>query len=247
MRKYVAIMIRIPSNYIAVLIDDHFNSHNGMVINDVFEPAKHWSVRGRIISVCNRLEYHGGQVAKLNRKGVQNSVLVRTVQQLVDRSVEFDTPLEVMVGDDVIFHYMSHLACVEDGLFFDSKEGRVLLIKYDLLYMAIRSSQQILLNGFIMVEPIEKSKDIILGMMEVYTPETEEIGVGIVRQLGSHNKDYLHLNITDNLNVSLGDKVFFRHTLGLGIEHKYHQTIKAEGIPFYRMQRKDILAYEHTV
>ena len=44
-------------------------------------------------------------------------------------------------------------------------------------------------------------------------------------------------------DVEVGIKILFRHSNAVSIEYKYHKTLNEGKYAFYRMQRKDILAY----
>ena len=214
--------------------DKHFTEHLGLKIADAFDPALHYSVQGEVKQVPSRLVY-GGYFLKKYRNS--NNTMPRPLQDLFQKmhldSLDWDTDMELAVGDRVHFRYNVHMMCKEDNLIIDD----CYLIRYDYLYMA---NQEKMLNGWILVEPIEwKEEELVddLGIKKVVS-EKEKIGMGVVKRLGEKNRSYMHQDIQE-VDVSVGDIVYFRHSNAIPLEYDYHKTFEFGDC--YRMQRKDIL------
>lgn len=225
----------ISDNYVLVKPDSHFTEYLGLEIADGFDPAKHFSVQGTVLEVPNRLVY-GGKFLK-RFKTTQNTLplpLQALFQKMYLDSLEWETDMEIAVGDRVHFRYNVHLLCKDEHLVV----GDDYLIRYDFLYMANQSK---MLNGWILVEPIEWTEEELCddyGIKKV-VKNKEKIGIGVVKCLGSPNKDYLNYNVKEVDAISVGDIVYFRHSNAIPLEYNYHKTFEFGNC--YRMQRKDIL------
>lgn len=228
----------ITANYVLVLPDENFSERNGLKIADSFEPAKHYSVRGKVVEVPNRLVY-GGDFLKKNKIGRNLSLgpMTDIYQKLFLDSLEWDTDMELSVGDDVFFKYNMHMLCYDHNLIVRRNGRDHYLIRYDYLYMANESK---MLNGWVLVEPVKWTDEELVtenGTRRI-TKKTNKLGVGIVKCVGSKNRDYLNYDKAD-ADVSVGDKIFFRHSKSVPIEYKFHKTFEFGNC--FRMQRKDIL------
>lgn len=228
----------ITDNYVLVKPDAHFSEHNGLKIADDFEPAKHYSVTGKVVEVPNRLVY-GGYFLKSNKMGRNLSLgpMNDLFQKMFLSSLEWDTDMELNVGDDVLFRYNVHMACYDDNLIVRRDGVDHYLIRYDYLYMANKSK---MLNGWVLIEPIEWAKEELTSKDGIRTikKKKEKLGMGIVKCLGSKNRDYMNYDRAE-VDIKEGDVVFYRHSLAVPIEYKYHKTFEFGNC--YRMQRKDIL------
>lgn len=240
----------ITNNHVLVLPDENYTKDGEIELYDSFEPAKHFSVKGRVLAVpemliCFREDMN---VLRAMQRVSKNPIIQKDIQEMNRWSVEFDTDMEVRVGDDVVFRYINRIACVEDEQVFGRDElgsRGALLISYDELYMALRGDERILLNGWILVEPVEYSEAELIEMgggFEKAMKSLEKPGVGIVREVGMPNYGYLD-GTEEGPDVKPGMEILFRHSNAVPIEFKYHKELNEGKYAFYRMQRKDILAF----
>lgn len=236
----------ITNNHVLILPEPNFTKDGDFELIDVFEPAKHFSVRGTVVAVPEELNYFGKEVAELMKDHKRN---LTAIQEYTRWSMEWDTPLEISVGNEVYFQYMNRIASVEDNKVLghdELGEQGLLFIEYNDLYMAMSGEDSWMLNGFIFVEAIEYTLEEIKelgGGVFIDTPTLEKPGMGIVRKIGSMNGSYLDGSV-EGPKISVGTKVLFRHSNAVPVEYKYHKEINDGKYAYYRMQRKDILAYQ---
>jgi len=241
----------ITNNSVLILPDPNFVKDGEIQLFDAFEPAKHFSVKGTVLAVPNKLNYYGDEIERL--KQLPRSLdRTKTIQELNRWSLPWDTNLGIVVGDEVYFHYMNRIAGVEDNLVLGKDElgeRGLLFVDYDQLYMGTHEGLSWMLNGYILVEAIEYSDDELMslgGGFEKYVKSKEKPGFGIVRSLGigscGPNKSYLDGSV-EGPEVWDGMEVLFRHSNAVPFEYKYHKTVNEGKYAFYKMQRKDILAY----
>ena len=224
----------LTDNYVLVEPDSHFSEHLGLKIADGFDPAKHYSVQGTVKEVPNRLVYGGDFLRKYrNTRNTMPLPLQSLFQKIHLDSLDWDTAMEVAVGDRVHFRYNVHMMCKEENLIVDDNY----LIRYDFLYMV---NQEKMLNGWVLIEPI-KWTDVELhnnrGIKRVVKSK-DKIGMGVVKCLGTSNKSYMHYDVKE-VDLAEGDIVYFRHSNAIPLEYNYHKTFEFGNC--YRMQRKDIL------
>lgn len=238
--------MQVYNNKVLVLPDGHFTSDGEFEIFDSFEPAKHWNIMGTVLAIPNRLVYNGDVVNNYRKN--KNSIVQAHIQEMVRQSLEYDVKHHrLLIGDQVIFRYIVHNSAIEDEEFIDFyKMGKALLIDYDQLYMRIRDDSRILLNGWILVEPIDYTQDELISRgkgAELWVKDKRKEGMGIVREIGWANSGYI-MGEEDIEDIKVGDTILFRHSNNVSIEWSYHKVLNEGKYAFYRMQRKDILAYK---
>jgi co-chaperonin GroES (HSP10) len=236
--------MKILNNKVLILPDGHFNSDGIFEIFDDFEPAKHFSILGTILALPERLVFHGKELAELRKN--RNPVTQKRIQHLMAESLEFDNDMGgCEIGDKVAFRFINHVSLMEEGSWLDFYQmGKALLVDFDQLYMRIdKEGHSHMLNGWIMVEPIEYSLEELEelgGGFVVSKKDVRKPGIGIVRMIGTPNRGYSD-GSKEGHDVQIGDKVMFRHSNNVSIEWAYHKVLNEGKYAFYRMQRKDIL------
>lgn len=237
--------VGISNNLVMIQPTQHLNKIGEWVIYDVHDPAHHFTVKGTVLMVPDRL-YHAGDHLR-EKKSLQKCELVTLHNQfLTNRSVEFDTDMELKVGDEVVFKYINHINCIDKHLFYhrEGHKNPAMFMPYDSLFMAIRDGQTIMLNGKIWVEPISYKSDELEdenGII-IHREGKKQLGVGIVRNVGSICRDYLYDKIGGDVDdVKVGDKIDFLKSGGVSIEIAYHQSLNEGKHPYYMMSRREIL------
>jgi co-chaperonin GroES (HSP10) len=237
----------IRDNLVLIQPTAHLNKIGEWVIFDIHDPAHHYTVKGTVLMVPDKLYFAGHQLKELGQFA-PCSQIVKQKQFLSNRSVEFDTPMELEVGDEVVFKYINHVSCVEDGRYwtFGDEKNPALFIPYDTIFMAERAEKKVMLNGWLWVEPMAYEKDELTDAHGVVKNRMggKKIGRGTIRSLGTPNKGYLYGEVPDCDDVAVGDQVLFKKTAGVSIEWFYHQSLNEGKHPYYVMQRKDIMAVE---
>ena len=183
----------IANNYVAILPDANITKDGDIELYDSFEPAKHWAVKGRVVALPEMLICYAEEIARMRelQQGARNPILQKDIQEMTRWSLEYDTDMELQIGDEVMFRYINRIAVVEDEMVFgrdEMGERGIMLVSYDELYLAIRGDEVILLNGWILVEPVDYTEDELIEMgggFEKWVKSRERPGAGIVRMVGT--------------------------------------------------------------
>ncbi|MCH9664809.1 MAG: hypothetical protein K0U41_03070 [Gammaproteobacteria bacterium] len=240
----------IASDLVLIQPTRHLNKVGDWVLYDIHDTSHHLTVKGKVLMLPQRLTYTGHQVAKyIHHPNSERMIAYK--QHLNNRSMEFDTDIEVHVDDDVVFRYVNHIECRAQGWWWPTgdNENPALLVPYDNIFMAVRDQKQIMTNGYIWVEPILWTKDEVVQENEFVKENAgqRKTGVGIVKEIGSCNRHYLYERRADFDSVKVGDVILFKKTAGITAEWYYHKTLNEGRFPNYVMQRKDILAINNNL
>lgn len=258
---------RPTSNYVLVKVDDNLETYQlkgnetGIVSPDFkYENGKtlrveerNYSVKGTVYAIPEKLSFKLNEIRalkarfethKLVGKKLQlvNLSVQREIDSLTKASLLYGTQLEISVGDRVNFSYMAHKEAVDNGLSFDTEEGKMYMIKYDMLNMTLNSEDKPLkmLNGFLLVEPemmnvkkeglgnvIERESGIALAVMGHTFKKTRRNQIGSLILSGSRNTGYLQqpdrLDSTDELEK--GQTLIYDSRLALRLEYESHQQM----------------------
>lgn len=151
-------------------------------------------------------------------------------------SLEYDTQMELQVGDKVIFHQLAINYVKKEPYGLGPDEYP---IKYDSFFCAIRNGEIIPVNGNVIVEPLKN--EIVSKLVD---PKLS-VNHGIVKYLGTPIKNYLMtpdgLWSDKGVDIKVGDHIMYGKADCVRLEFSLHQTID-KGTMLYRMRRKDIVA-----
>lgn len=236
----------ISSNLVMVQPTEHITKIGQWVAFDVHEPSKNFTVRAKVLAVPDRLLHSKDACRKL--KGYQGAYGAKIRQFLNNRSLEYATDMELVVGDEIVFQYINHASCMGEGLYWHlGEKNPALFIGYDQIYMILRDGKQILPNGWVWVEPCVWTKDSAVADNGAVVGQIGQkvVGHGIVRNFGKPNRGYLYEDWQDADDLKEGDKVLFKHTAGVSAEWFCHKTLNDGKFPYYVMQRHDIYAIKH--
>lgn len=153
----------IPENWVLIKADPNYTTYQnkgkdiGIATTDFAYDGKggkvsikerNFSVTGTVYAVPNRLYFAGRKVYEAQKLGGS------APEGMFRRSVQFDTDVEVKVGDRVRFSYTSHTEAVNAGMSFETTEGEMFFMKYDKLFMTVDKdgNPEKVLNGYILAE-----------------------------------------------------------------------------------------------
>lgn len=239
-------VLGISCNLVLIQPTAHITNIGEWVLFDVHEPSKHFTVRGTVLQVPDRLFHAKKHTRPLLKK--DGYAITKFRQFANNRSLEYGTEMELQVGDEVVFQYTNNQSCIEDGLYwYMGQENPALFVSYDQIYMIIRDGKQILPNGWVWVEPITWTrKDAVSESGEVIGAVGKaKVSVGIVRNFGVPNTAYLYEDWVDADDLKIGDTVVFKKTASVSAEWYCHNTLNEGKLPYYVMQRHDIYAIKH--
>lgn len=214
------------NNYVLVKPHNNFTDSNvGLRIDKTFNPHLHAARTGVVVAVPQKLIYR---------------------HNLGPDSMPWDTDMELKVGDEVTYHYLAAMTAEENThtRYLTVGDEMYYFIKYDRIYTAKRGDNIIMLNGFILVEPV---RDLALNKFKsvLDIPLRQDKYFGVVRYVGSkvrdYNKIYKKFHGPDRDNIQPGDVVVMDEVCDIPLEYDLHATLD-EGKVYYRVQRRYIKA-----
>lgn len=188
------------------------------------------SVKGEVVSIPKELPFCGDEAEILrNRyKDYRPKYIQHLINILNIKSLNFDTDIEIKVGDIVTFNYLSNL-WGQEFMF-----GDTLYVRYDNIYMVNDEP----INGYILVEKEEEKHHQIF-----YTPELKSQHYTVLKQ-GKPVRGYRMFPYIKDEDINLVGKVV---AVRRGREVKFVDNMTESDR--YVIQQKDILAYanKHTL
>ncbi len=210
----------VNTGYTLVQIDDSnewIKLGNGKLwIDTTFEPEKHSQTKGIVIKNCE--------------------ADVFSVDTVGDHYSHCTYDNEVKVGDAVIFHFLCVQDAINHGRYFVEDGKKLIFIRYDELYVILRSDKIIPINGWLLVEP----KEVALPKTKLHVPDMvkgrRSMTEGIVKYASSQVNYYDHdKKVGTDPDIQAGDEVRFRDVDAIPIQYELHAEL---GL-LYRMRRKD--------
>lgn len=193
MQNHVLIEVTLPYEKevsgIKLLADEDFTSENesGEQINMSDRAPR----SGTVIAICDQLYFNKPMYA----------------DGITSGTMEWDTDIEVQVGDYVFFSYLKGINA--DHFFYDDK--LYYMIRYDHLYAIKTGSELKPINGWIVFEEVKddiESSIIVTDFVENYK---DYIGTAVY--IGKPNRDYIY-DADDTINVEVGDVCGFTGIMG---------------------------------
>jgi len=121
-------------------------------------------------------------------------------------TLEYDTDIDIKIGDMVIFHYLTEENAQMDGRIME--DGNI-LIRYDSLFIAKRGDEVICLNDYIIVEPESAVIKTNLEIPDVVSKQKAK-QVGIVKYAGTPVRAYRFFpDDYPDPSLQVGDRVVF--------------------------------------
>lgn len=190
-------------------------------IDTSFNPMQHAITSGTVIGLPSRLIFNPDQP---------------------DKTMLYDTDMELQVGDRIIFEYLAYGEAVKN----DPIDGGY-CIRYDEVLVALRGDQVIPVNGIVLIEPIditetEEVKE-MSKFLEIpdYVKKQKSESRGVVRYIGTPLRGYAmdtSRTIYEADDLHVGDKVYFNPNYAVHLQYEMHRIFDKV---LYRMRRKDIL------
>lgn len=213
--------------------------------------ADHWSITGEVICPPKRIGYFGKELQRIH-KNAENGLTDEEVKKLVEISqdtVQFDTDIEIIKGDKVIFDSGVHVDCEEFGKQIDTDIGILYMVKYDRLRGYIREGEITPINGLVFfnwIQPEEiKFGNLILSASkkDIWDVGKKDLLVGEVRSFGSVIRGEINGSIASDFHmdkIKPGDKFYFKGIKANNVENQGHFHIFG-GDEVYMIRQTDIL------
>lgn len=157
-------------------------------------------------------------------------------------TLDWDTDMELQVGDVVIYNYLAVRNAIDMGNIFG--DG-VVAMSYDKIYTAIRGDQVVCVNGFILVEPEDEHLYSTLHLPDIAMHKSKQIGR--VLYAGTPNRGYrveklINGHTAPDTAVKVGDRVVFNWNDAIPIQPNAELRGEISRSLLYRMQHKDVHA-----
>lgn len=226
---------------------------------------KHVAVFGEVISVPKKLIFNRERIRKitdsrtiLKKVGDQLQVICwssqKQVDQLRNESVEFDTDIEISVGEKVNFSYRHFLDAEKNGMYADTDIGRVVFIKYDMLKLVVDKDMNPIrmLNGYVLVEPelrevteeggvsfVDASGGLVLTNQNPYK-KSRKNQIGKVVLSGTPVRGYINDYDTSDPEIELesGERILYDPRGAQRLESEIHQVLSDKDL--YIVRRRHI-------
>jgi hypothetical protein len=157
-------------------------------------------------------------------------------------TLDWDTDMELQVGDTVVFNYLAVREAMNTGVFL---EDGVVLIPYDKIYTALRAGEVVCINGFILVEPEDEVVETFMEIPDNAILKSKQLGK--VVYAGKPNRGYridvlLNGHTAPDDPVNVGDRVVFNWNDAIPIQPNAELRGEITRGLLYRMQHKDVHA-----
>ena len=184
------------------------------------------------------------------RHSAVNAIVVSTPKDLYyspeasDQSIEFDTEMELEMGDKIFFHYLAISNALEEGRVFNKNGKFYIFLKYDRIFCAERNGYVFGINGWLLINPIVVENEYEGSGLEIqeHLKNQESLQEGTIAYTSSPLMQYKfekrYGSELDTLNT--GDNIVFSQDSDIPIEYELHQSIDSKK-RYFRLQRKDIL------
>jgi hypothetical protein len=224
--------MRMLNNQVLIKIDMFnekivFADNSSITIDMTFEPQDHITAIGKVIKVPSRLTYS-------EKNGESNAM-------------EWETPMDLREGDTVYMDYLEVMlalgmkankaASYPMESYFEVDNELYIIITYAALFFAVRNDRVIMLNGFVMAEPVEVKIQtafmVQLGMDPI--DDTEKTRWARVLESGSVVTRHKAKKFHPQGMAHVGDLIFFKLIGKVRAERKMHQ-IHLKGRNYFIIQ-----------
>lgn len=222
----------------------------GELVDTVLSDSQHFSVRGKVYVVPKKLSFPKEEIKKLRKNFGNNNADMTRLGELTAECLDYETEIELSVGDEVIFDYLSHIACYEDGRWIETDLGDMFIIRYDEIHMKISSDgKKTPINGWMVITREEKPKASESGIELVHEKEDDISKKAFARVIhpGTPVKTYKQDFMKDDpYPFSEGQRIMYRPGGSRPLEWQLHQTLYP-GDKALLIHRKDIFYAEEHV
>lgn len=230
--------IKIPFNYVLVEIAGAYITKIRSIIAPQFKKERAANCYGVVRAVPEKLLFLKKEIDAIKNEfgGANNCPLdrIEEIQDLNQRSLAWETNMEVQIGDTVLIKYTIYNQAYKAGRVFEFGNKLLILVPYDFILLALRGDDILPLNGQVLVVPITKKHQ---GKIQLEN-EIEVGQLGRIAYIGSPVRAYLGSDDSDDDYYQQGDEVVFKKSMNVPVEESVFRQLKE---PFYRLQRRHLL------
>ena len=204
-----------------------YTHYKGLEISAFVDPQNHMPNFGTVKKVPEQLLFYPKSVRRRTASN-QGSIVRKTIS-----SLEYDAPMEVKVGDLVLFRYVS---LINKDLYIQGD----ILIPYDHLYCKVEGDKLTMLNDWVLIRPQVVESTVIPRKMLMPLKGRGEV-VAVPESKKAKYRDY---PMMQSSRPKVGTQVFYYYKRSSKVEYNMHQTLNTEGKnSLVRVRSKDICAY----
>jgi co-chaperonin GroES (HSP10) len=211
-------MARPNDNWVIILPDiDDSNKVGNLELETSYDNEKYSITKGTVVALPKALYFD-----KKNK----------------GRSMSWRTEMELEVGDEVYFHYLSSINSMSgENRTLEINGELCLLIRYESIFCAQRGDVVIPINGYLLMDPVRYTREDNL----FYDTEAEKNhkNLAVVRYAGQPNKEYLESIYHDCDGINEGDVVVLKDFCNTFMRNEIYTN--NGNLNLIRAQRKDII------
>lgn len=246
--------LRIPANYVLVKPKQDYDTYqidgretgilSALSVDTVGQRV---AIYGTIMKVPEKLVYNGSDLRAVQQSRYPEDYAQPMIDDLKRSSVQFDVPMEVQLGDNVMFYYKNQIDCYKEGRVIHSDQGTLLMMKYDTLRAISYGEDRVYpLNASVFIRRITLAEEEITASGLIKLQQThmgmskkKKIQIGMVTEAGCRCKGYIDFPGAgrDQLQLNYGDFVYYDGRMGTNLEFSTHQTLET---PRIVIKQKDI-------
>lgn len=268
--------IRLPHNYVLVKPNNDLKKYHldgketsifvgvsAMVDNDpedsldfsqketMVTHADHWSITGEVIQVPEKLVFYGDEIKRVSSRSQLYDSDVLQIQKLASASLQYESPMELEIGNTVVFDAAVHVDCNEMGKVIETDIGDLYLIRYDRLIGVVMGDDYVYpLNGLVFFKwnqkTLKQKGELLYHELEkdIWDADPKELQDGEVLEIGRFIKKSLKggvLNDIPFMDMKKGDEFLFRQMHAYNVENQGHHYLW-KGDIVYAIHSQDIIA-----
>lgn len=221
-----------------ILIEPHAHhtagASHGMEIPDFANEHMNYAVTGTVLQVCDRLLYYGMEIKRLKSKQIRTIYDHRKVQEYLEASLLFDVPMELKIGDTVVYPYLYR---TEDDKFDEERFEGNLVLKYDTLTAKVVDGVLKPLNGLLLGRKVKKDQELQQLRRDAWD------GLIEVTHEGCLVRDYQEYGYSDRPYELLGKQVYITPQMAVSIE--VPQQLRLADEQLFSFHRRHIVGINH--
>lgn len=240
--------IKIPAQYVLVKFNEDHETYqidgrdtgirNGLSIDT---GGQRMSVTGTVIKIPKQLVYEGPNIKARKAQGLE-------FHGIREHSMEFDVPMELKEGDEVMYFYKNQLDAYKKGMVIHTDQGPMMMMRYDTIRCIVKSEsedQVYPLNGRIFFVPVKmKSEEqtssglTLLQQKHMGLDIKRELSIGRVTEVGclcSGYRDFHDAGADDPYPIKPGQYIFYDARMSNNLQFETHQTLKTKRAMIHRM------------
>lgn len=226
--------MEVVNNYILILVDGEYTKLSSLELKTFVKSHDHVRATGVVMAIPDKIQYIGDKLKFNPDASFEEQENYSRLNEMAIASQEVDVPLEVKVGDRVMFRHIHLLVDEEHNDFVEIDGVNYLLIPYSSLIARVDDLYP--LNGYVFIE--------MPGIDDYLRGRVKSLSKGIVRASGCIGKHYKFYPDYVDGPIPVGSEVAFLFNQAITLENSLHVTTNSE-FPLVRIHRPEILAIKN--